>query len=72
MPRRKIELSIAEKKDFFMSRLRGKSLQDCATDLGLCYATVQKIQREKWYLELVRGVEAYASAHLELTKRRRD
>ena len=72
MSRKKIELSIGEKKAFFLARLRGKSLRACAKDLGICYGTAQKIQRDKWYQELVRGVEAYASAHLELTKRSRD
>ena len=72
MARKKIKLTIAEKKEFFMARLRGKSSRNCAKDLDICYGTAQKIQCEEWYLELLRGVEAYASAHLELTKRSRD
>ncbi len=72
MARPKIELSIAEKKAFFMARLRGKSFKDCARDLGICYGTCQKIPTEDWYTELERGVEAYVSATLELTKRRQE
>lgn len=70
MSRPKIELSIGEKKAFFMARLRGKSFKDCATELGICYATAQKIPEEKWYQELVDGTEAFISASLEMTKRK--
>ena len=69
MARQKIELTIAEKKAFFMERLRGKSFKDCATALGVCYATAQKIRKEKWYQELEQGTEAFISAALEITKR---
>ena len=68
MPRKKIELSVSEKKAFFLARLRGKSLRDCAKDLGICYGTCQKFPSEDWYKELEHGVEAYVSAWLASTK----
>ena len=67
MPRKKFELTPAQKKIFFMARVRGESLRDCAETLGICYATCQKIPREKWYKDLEKGTEAFVSAWLEAT-----
>lgn len=67
MPRPKIELTPMEKKTFFMARVRGESLRECAKRLGICYGTCQKIPQEKWYQALEKGTEAFVSAWLELT-----
>lgn len=67
MPRKKIELTPAQKRDFFMARVRGESLRDCAKNLGICYATCQKIPQEKWYKDLEKGTDAFVFAWLEAT-----